>query len=110
MCCVCYSSNGKRDASSQEDLSKAHIQQAKAIVITSDSSKGELEADRYSIVITIAAKIANPSIKILTEILTAKQSEHAKRAGATTIIPAYESLGREMYYQIYNSGIESFNR
>ncbi|GGC95441.1 hypothetical protein GCM10007216_27740 [Thalassobacillus devorans] len=98
----------KGDAYNQEVLAEAHIQSAKDVIITADPSKEEGEADKYSIMFTIAAKAANPDVRVITEILTSKQAENAKRVGASSIIKSYEILGMLMYHQMTGRTAELF--
>ncbi|MFZ3579701.1 NAD-binding protein [Virgibacillus sp. DJP39] len=88
------------DAYEIEVLVSANISRAKSVVVTSDPSKSEEEADQYSILLTISVKIANPTVKIITEILTNKYFENARRAGATTIIRSNEFMGNLFYNHI----------
>lgn len=91
----------KGDASETGVLAKANINRANSVIITADPTKGEEEADQYSILLTISVKVANPHIKIVTEILSKKHLENAKRAGATTIIRSNEFMGSLFFHQIH---------
>ncbi|SEB05797.1 voltage-gated potassium channel [Thalassobacillus cyri] len=87
----------KGNAYNPDVLVKADIKHAKIVMITSDPAKREEEADHQSIMFTVAAKAANPNVRVITEILTRKQAENAKRVGASTIIQSSELLGGLMY-------------
>ncbi len=69
-----------------EVLKRANLKQAKNVVITADQNKDELQADMQTILTILAVKGLNPDVHCIAEILTAEQTENAKRAGADQII------------------------
>ncbi|MGP4107893.1 NAD-binding protein [Virgibacillus sp. L01] len=91
----------KGDASKRDTLERADIEHAKTVVVTSESTEGEDVADQYSILVTISIRVANPNVKIITELHTKKHIENAKRAGATTIIRANEFMGGIFFHGTY---------
>lgn len=97
----------KGDIIENEIITKANMKYAKTVVVTSDPTKGETEADLYSILITISVKVANPNIKVFTEIITKKQVENAKRAGATTVIRSDEFIGSLFFHEIFGGKLKT---
>ncbi|SFB07640.1 Trk K+ transport system, NAD-binding component [Lentibacillus halodurans] len=93
------------DASNKDTLLKADIQQAKSVVVTSESAIGEKESDHYSILITITIKAINPDIPIFTEILTKNQMENARRAGAY-VIRLNELIGTLFFHELHSTKAE----
>lgn len=73
-------------ANRDEVLIKANIYSARKVIITADQNKNELHADMNSILTLLAIKGLNQKLPCIVEILTAEQSENAKRAGADEII------------------------
>lgn len=67
-------------------LKRAKIIEAKNVVITADQNKDELQADMHTILTLLAVKGLNPNVHCIAEVLTAEQTENAKRAGADQII------------------------
>lgn len=73
-------------ANRDEVLLKTNIHSARKVIITADQNKNELHADMNSILTLLAVKGLNPKLPCIVEILTAEQSENARRAGADEII------------------------
>jgi voltage-gated potassium channel len=67
-------------------LTKAKAEEASTILITSDQSKDEIQADMCSVLTLLAVKGINPNIYSIVEILTFNQVKNAERAGADEII------------------------
>lgn len=76
----------KGRANQDEILIKANIHDAKCAVITADQHKSEQFADMNTITTLLAIKGMNPTIRCIAEILTSKQVQNARRAGADEII------------------------
>lgn len=72
--------------SQDEVLIKAGIETAKKMIITSDPTKDEIQADMNTILTLLAVKGLNPHIETIIEILTKEQVANANRAGADEII------------------------
>lgn len=89
------------DATEDETLKKANLQEAKYAVITSDPSKKEREADQNCILTTVAMKGNNPKLFIITEILTREQTENARRAGADTVIRSNDFMSTLFFHELF---------
>ncbi|MDL4842551.1 potassium channel family protein [Aquibacillus rhizosphaerae] len=89
------------DATEDEVLSKANIQEAKYVVITSDPSKKERQADQTSILTTVAMRGNNPNLYIIAEILTKEQLTNATRAGADTIIRSNDFMSTLFFNELF---------
>ncbi|RPF50288.1 potassium channel family protein [Aquisalibacillus elongatus] len=90
----------KGDPSLDDTWKKANIDHAKKIIITSDQSKYERDADTYSILITITARGLNSKIPVLVEILTSTQKANAVRAGASEAICTNESTSTLFFHEL----------
>ncbi|MBY6035031.1 potassium channel family protein [Fictibacillus nanhaiensis] len=88
-------------ASEDQIWLKAHIQKASSILITSDASLTESDADMNTIISILTARGLNDNIPIHAEILTLEQATNAKRAGADFIIQTSNLAAQEM--------VKSFN-
>ncbi|UFT98193.1 NAD-binding protein [Radiobacillus kanasensis] len=98
------------DATEDETLTKANIQQAKFVVITSDPSKNERQADQQSILTTVAIRGNNPHVTIITEILKKDQVVNATRAGADSVIRSNDFMSTLFYHEIFrNEPVKPFN-
>ncbi|MRH44774.1 potassium channel protein [Aquibacillus halophilus] len=89
------------DATEDEILQKANISQAKYVVITSDPSKKERQADQSSILTTVATRGNNSDVYIITEILTKEQVTNATRAGANTVIRSNDFMSTLFFHEIF---------
>ncbi|KGX86258.1 potassium channel family protein [Pontibacillus marinus] len=89
------------DATEDETLNKAHIKDARCVIITSDPSKKERQADQTSILATVAAKGLNPNTFIICEILTKEQIPNAKRAGADTVVRSNDFMSTLFFHELY---------
>jgi len=69
-----------------EVLLKANIKNASLVVITSDQSKDEVQADMNAVLTLLTVKGLNPDVHTIVEILTSAQVKNARRAGADEII------------------------
>lgn len=91
----------KGDATEDETLRKAHIHDARCLIITSDPSKEERQADQINILTTVASKGLNPDAFIICEILTKQQIPNAKRAGAETVVRSNDFMSTLFYHELY---------
>ncbi|WP_277678564.1 potassium channel family protein [Gracilibacillus dipsosauri] len=91
---------------SDEILSKANIEKAHYIVITADPSLSEDEADRQTILNIIAARGNNPSVHIISEILTEIQQKNALRAGTNAIIRSNDFMSSLIYQALFQKNIQ----
>ncbi len=89
------------DATEDETLEKAHIHDARCVIITSDPSKKERQADQTSILTTVATKGLNPETFIICEILTKEQIPNAKRAGANTVVRSNDFMSTLFFHELY---------
>jgi len=89
------------DATEDETLEKAHIHDARCVIITSDPSKKERQADQLSILTTVAAKGLNHDAFIICEILTKEQIPNAKRAGADTVVRSNDFMSSLFFHELY---------
>lgn len=69
-----------------QTLIQANIHQARQLIVTSDPSVKEKDADMRTIMTLLSARALNPDIYIIAEILTPSQFDNANRAGADQII------------------------
>ncbi|WP_078379236.1 potassium channel family protein [Sutcliffiella halmapala] len=67
-------------------LLHANIKKAELVVVTSDQSKDEVQADMNAILTLLTVKGLNPNVYTIVEILTSVQVKNAQRAGADEII------------------------
>jgi len=88
------------DPAEDEILEKANIHQAQRVLITADHSKSEQQADKDTIITTIAVRGNNPNVPIITEVLTKIQTENALRAGATTIIRNNDFMSSLLFQEL----------
>ncbi|WKB35120.1 NAD-binding protein [Terrilactibacillus sp. S3-3] len=82
-------------------LIQANIQKAKFIVITADPNVVEQEADMRTIMTLLTAKGLNPSLTAIVEILTDKQMDNARRAGADHIVKT-SALTTQAFTELLN--------
>ncbi|TCT15095.1 voltage-gated potassium channel [Melghiribacillus thermohalophilus] len=82
-------------------LHHANITKAKCVIITSDQSKNEFQADQLSVLATVAVRGLNGDVPIITEILMKDQIENARRAGATSVIRTNDFMGTLFFHEIY---------
>ncbi|MCP8617782.1 potassium channel family protein [Salirhabdus salicampi] len=100
----------KGNPSTDKTLNKANISAASKVVITSDQSKEEGQADQQSILITVAVKGMNEKVPIITEILTKEQVENAKRAGAHSVIRSNDFMSTLFFHELYREKpLQPFN-
>lgn len=92
----------KGDPSADETLRLANIQQAKAVIITSDLSLSPSESDNRTVLCTIAVRGNHPSIPIIAELLTDRQVGNALRAGASSIIRSDDYVSSILYHEIFH--------
>ncbi|QDP40949.1 potassium channel family protein [Radiobacillus deserti] len=98
------------DATEDETLRKANIKEANCVVITSDPSKNEREADQQSILTTVAIRGNNPNVTIITEILTKDQTINATRAGADSVIRSNDFMSTLFYHELFrDEPVEPFD-
>ncbi|MFC4404809.1 potassium channel family protein [Gracilibacillus xinjiangensis] len=84
-------------------LQKAKIKDATHIIITSDPSMKENEADRQTILNIISARGNNPDIAIVAEILTEIQRKNAERAGANVIVRSNNFMSSLFFQTIFQA-------
>ncbi|KGX89525.1 potassium channel protein [Pontibacillus halophilus JSM 076056 = DSM 19796] len=84
-----------------DTLGRANATSARSIIITSDPSLSEQQADQMSILTTVAAKGINPNAIIITEILTSAQIKNAYRAGATSVIRSNDFMSSLFFHEVY---------
>ncbi|MRG85205.1 potassium channel family protein [Salinibacillus xinjiangensis] len=89
------------DASLDDTLHKANMQYAKQIVITSDQSKPEKQADQLTILCTIAVRGINPEAPIVAEVLMKEHVMNAERAGANTVIRSNDFMSTLFFHELY---------
>lgn len=93
-----------RGSGSQDEiLRKANLLHASTVIITSDPSKKEEEADQLSILMTVAVRGSNPNITVITEILTKEQVTNAKRAGADSVIRSNDFMSTLFFHELYRT-------
>ncbi|WP_027964374.1 potassium channel family protein [Halalkalibacillus halophilus] len=90
----------KGDPAIDETWHRAAIKDAKKIIITSDQTKLEKDADIHSILLTITARGLHEDLPIFVEILTKNQLLNARRAGATEVICTNESTSTLLYHEL----------
>src|SRR5690625_5551665 len=66
-------------------------------------SESEESADKYSVLSTVAMRGNNETVPIIVEILTKRQIQNAKRAGATTIIRPNDFMSTLLYHELFRS-------
>ncbi|QSS99390.1 potassium channel family protein [Pontibacillus sp. ALD_SL1] len=89
------------DASEDKTLKKARISDARCMIVTSDPSKEEHQADQVSILTTVAARGMNSDLFIITEILLKNQVTNARRAGADTVIRSNDFMSTLFFHELY---------
>lgn len=100
----------KGDPSHDDVLHRANIKEAKCIIITSDQSKSEKQADLLSILTTVAVRGLNPKLFIVTEVLINDQIANAKRAGANTVIRSNHFMSTLFFHELYrNDPVKPFD-
>ncbi|KAB8131826.1 potassium channel family protein [Gracilibacillus oryzae] len=93
----------KGNPTADDILQKANIHAATHVVITSNPSLKENEADRQTILNTIAARGNNMEITIVAEILTEIQRKNAERAGANVIIRSNDFMSSLFFQSIFQA-------
>jgi len=88
------------DATEDTTLINANIAEAHSVLITSDITKNERQADNHTIITTIAIRGNNREIPIIAEILSTVQIENALRAGATTIIRSNDFMSGLFFHEL----------
>jgi len=88
------------DAGEDETLEKANLSLASRVLISSDGTKNERQADRDTILTTVAIRGNNKDVPIIAEILTQIQIENALRAGATTIIRSNDFMSSLFFHEL----------
>lgn len=81
-------------------LEKANIHLAERVLITADGTKNERQADKDTIITTIAIRGNNKNVPIIAEILSEIQIENAMRAGATTIIRSNDFMSSLFFHEL----------
>ncbi len=94
----------KGDPTVDETWEQANIHQAEKVIITSDQSLKERDADYHSTLLTITARGLHASIPIYTEVLTDQQRNNVVRAGATEIICTNETTSLLIFQELIGAG------
>lgn len=95
------------DATDDTILQKANVETATVVVATANMTKSEKEADRATILYTVAVRGNNAKIPIIVEILSTKQTDNAKRAGATTILRPNDFMSGLLYHELFRQNHET---
>ena len=90
----------KGDPATDQAWLKANVEEAEKIIISSDQTLVEKEADRLTILLTITARGLNENVPIVVEILTKEQVVNAQRAGATDVISSNETTGTLYFHEL----------
>ncbi|WP_077327697.1 potassium channel family protein [Virgibacillus siamensis] len=90
------------DPSEDATLIQANIQHAASVIITSDITKKERQADVSTILTTVAIRGNNEYVPINAEILSISQVENAIRAGANTVISSNDFMSTLFYHEIFH--------
>jgi len=90
---------------SDDTLLNANITNAEQVIITSDPTKDEQQADMTTILTIIAVKGLAPDVYVIAEILTADLLNNAKRAGADEIIESNKHTGYLMANTVQSHGM-----
>ncbi|MFC4323440.1 potassium channel family protein [Litchfieldia salsa] len=90
-----------------EVLIKAKAEEASTILITSDQSKDEVQADMSAVLTLLAVKGINPHIYSIIEILTFNQVKNAERAGADEIIQTNKLTSSVMINSLVSHGMSN---
>ncbi|GAA0588406.1 potassium channel protein KbfO [Virgibacillus siamensis] len=90
------------DASEDATLAQANIEHAASVIITSDITKKERQADVLTILTTVAVRGNNQDVPINAEILSIAQVENAIRAGANTVISSNDFMSTLFYHEIFH--------
>lgn len=88
------------DPAEDKTLEKANIHLAEQVLITADHSKSERQADKDTIVATIAIRGNHQTVPIIAEILSKIQIENAMRAGATAIIRSNDFMSTLFFHEL----------
>lgn len=88
------------DASEDETLLKANVNESKSILITADTSKREKLADHHTVLTTVTIRGNNDSVPIIAEVLSDKQLDNTVRAGATITIRPNDLLSSLLYHEL----------
>jgi len=88
------------DPADDETLKKANIELALRVLITADGTKSERQADKDTILTTVAIRGNNKDVPIIAEILSQIQIENALRAGATTIIRSNDFMSQLFFHEL----------
>ncbi|WP_174614118.1 potassium channel family protein [Virgibacillus ihumii] len=90
------------DPSEDATLAQANIEHAASVIITSDITKKERQADVLTILTTVAVRGNNEYVPINAEILSIAQVDNAIRAGATTVISSNDFMSTLFYHEIFH--------
>lgn len=90
------------DPSEDATLAQANIEHAASVIITSDITKKERQADVTTILTTVAIRGNNEQVPINAEILSMAQVDNAIRAGATTVISSNDFMSTLFYHEIFH--------
>ncbi|MGP4108949.1 potassium channel family protein [Virgibacillus sp. L01] len=90
------------DPSEDSTLIQANILEAKSVIIASDITKKERQADITTILAIVAIRGNNQHVSINAEVLSISQIENAIRAGANTIIRTNDFISTLFYHELYH--------
>ncbi|MFC4558617.1 potassium channel family protein [Virgibacillus kekensis] len=91
------------DPSEDATLVQANVEKAASVMITSDITKTERQADIATILAIIAIRGNNPVVPINAEILSLTQADNAIRAGADTIISSNDFMSTLFYHELFHN-------
>ena len=97
----------KGSAATDQTLLQANIKEADLILVTSDPSRTELNADMNTILYVVAIKGVSPDIYCIAEILTEEQIINAKRAGADEVIQSNKLISSVMQHTLFSHGVSN---
>lgn len=89
------------DVTEDAVIEKANIKKAHSVVITADTTSKEQQADNYTILATLAIRGNHPTIPIISEVLSRKQAENVRRAGANTIVRPNDFMGLLFFHELF---------
>lgn len=91
------------DATEDATLQKANLKHADTVIITANPDQPEEQADKYTILSTVAVRGNHEKIAIIAEIMTKRQIKNAERAGVTTIIRPNDFLSTLLYHEMFRT-------
>lgn len=89
------------DVTEDAVIQRTNITEAKSVIISANVLQNEQQADNYTVLATLAIRGNNDSIPIISEILSTRQEENARRAGANTILRPNDFIGMLFYHELF---------